>query len=43
MEAPDDATMAKINLVIGSHGAVRSETLKAFIEKEFHQMVASLP
>jgi uncharacterized protein with GYD domain len=42
-EAPDDETMAKIQLALGSLGNVRSETLRAFTETEYRKIVASLP
>jgi uncharacterized protein with GYD domain len=42
-EGPDDETMAKAALAIGSLGNVRSETLRAFTEDEFRKIVASLP
>jgi uncharacterized protein with GYD domain len=42
-EAPDDATIAKLLLSIGSLGNVRTETLRAFTEDEYRKMVASLP
>jgi uncharacterized protein with GYD domain len=42
-EAPDDETMAKIQLALGSLGNVRSETLRAFTEAEYRKIVAALP
>ena len=42
-EAPDDETLAKIALAIGSGGAVRTETLRAFPEDEYRKIVAALP
>jgi len=42
-EAPNDETMAKICLAIGSMGNVRTQTLRAFEEKEYHKIIASLP
>ncbi len=42
-EAPDDETIAKIQLALGSLGNVRSETLRAFTEKEYRKIVADLP
>ncbi|HHT9119765.1 MAG TPA: GYD domain-containing protein [Candidatus Hypogeohydataceae bacterium YC41] len=41
--APDDKTMAKAALAIGSLGNIRTETLRAFTEDENRQIVASLP
>lgn len=42
-EGPDDETMAKIALAIGSAGNVRSETLRAFTEDEYRKIIAALP
>jgi uncharacterized protein with GYD domain len=42
MEAPDDETLAKIVLTLNSRGNSRSETLRAFTEDEFRQIVAAL-
>ncbi len=43
IEAPDDETVAKASLAIGSLGNVRIETLRAFTEEEYRQIVGSLP
>jgi uncharacterized protein with GYD domain len=42
-EAPDDAAAAKIALTIGSAGNVTTETLRAFSEDEYREIVAALP
>ena len=42
-EAPDDETIARLALAIGSKGNVRSETLRAFTMDEFRKMVAAIP
>ena len=42
-EAPDDATVAKLLLVVGAQGNVKTETLRAFTEDEFRKVIASLP
>ena len=42
-EAPNDETMAKLNLAIGSTGNITTETLRAFTEDEFRQLVATMP
>ena len=42
-EAPNDETMAKIALGVGSLGNVQTETLRAFAEDEFRAMIAKLP
>jgi uncharacterized protein with GYD domain len=42
-EAPDDETIARLTLSLGAEGNVRTETLRAFTEAEFHKLVAALP
>ena len=42
-EAPDDGTAAKAALALGSQGNVRSETLRAFTEDEFRNIISALP
>ena len=42
-EAPDDETASKVALTIGSAGAVRTETLRAFTEDEYRKIIAALP
>ena len=42
-EVPDDETMAKVLLSIGSQGSSRGETLRAFTEDEYRKIVAALP
>ena len=42
-EAPDDHAAAKIALTIGSAGNVTTETLRAFTEDEYREIVAALP
>ncbi len=42
-EAPDDETVTKLVLMIGSGGAVRTETLRAYTEDEYRKIIASLP
>ncbi len=42
IEAPDDETMAKLSLEVGSRGNSRSETLRAFNEDDFRRIVAAL-
>ncbi len=43
VEAPDDETVATASLAIGSLGNVRIETLRAFTEDEYGQIVSTLP
>jgi uncharacterized protein with GYD domain len=42
-EAPDDATMTKFLLTLGSSGNVSTETLRIFPEAEYKSIVAGLP
>ena len=42
-EAPDEQTAARAALALGSRGAVRSETLRAFTEDEYRQIITTLP
>jgi len=35
--------MAKLTLVIGSLGDVRTETLRVFTEEEYRKIIAALP
>jgi uncharacterized protein with GYD domain len=42
-EAPDDHAAAKIALTIGNAGNVTTETLRAFTEDEYREIVAALP
>lgn len=43
LEAPNDETAVKIAAAICTQGNVRSETLRAFTETEFRQIVSALP
>jgi len=43
VEAPDDETIAKLTLAMGSLGNVRTETLRAFTEDEYRKIIADLP
>ena len=42
-EAPNDETLARLVLSIGSKGNVRTETLRAFTEDEYRKIVVNLP
>jgi uncharacterized protein with GYD domain len=42
-EAPDDTTAAKVALTVGAAGNVTTETLRAFTEDEYREIVAALP
>ena len=41
-ETPDDATAARFLLLLGSVGAVRTTTMKAFPEPAYREIIASL-
>ena len=43
IEAPDDETIAKYALAVGSRGAVSTETLRAFPEDEYRKIISELP
>jgi len=43
IEAPDDTAAAKVALTVGSAGNVTTETLRAFTEDEYREIVAALP
>ncbi len=43
IEAPDDEAVAKASMAIGSQGNVRIETLRAFSEDQYRDLVAALP
>jgi uncharacterized protein with GYD domain len=43
VEAPDDATLARISLSLAAQGGVRTETLRAFTEDEYRKIISSLP
>jgi uncharacterized protein with GYD domain len=42
VEAPDDATAARISASIGKQGNVRAETLRAFAEHEYREILSGL-
>ena len=42
-EAPNDDAIAKVALLTGSKGSVRSETLRAFPEDEYRKIITALP
>ena len=43
MDAPNSETAAKIILAVTSGGAVSTETLTAFSEEEYRQIISELP
>ena len=42
LEAADDETAAKLALMLGSGGSIRTETLRAFTEDEYRQIIGAL-
>jgi len=42
LEAPDDETFAKAILTLGSKGAIRTETLKAFNEAQYRKIIDAI-
>ncbi len=42
VEAPDDATLARINLSLASKGGVRTETSRAFTEDEYRKIISGI-
>lgn len=42
IEAPDDATLARINLSLASKGGTRTETMRAFTEDEYRKIIAGV-
>jgi uncharacterized protein with GYD domain len=41
-EAPDDAVAARFTLKLGQDGNIRTQTLKAFPEQAFREIIASV-
>ena len=42
-EAPDSKTAAKVALALASQGAIRGQTLRAYTEDEYREILAELP
>ena len=42
VEAPDDAALAKVMLELAAAGGIRSQTLKAFPENEYRDIIGGL-
>ena len=42
-EAPDDETAARLALTLGMMGYVRSETMRAFTEDEYRDIIDGIP
>jgi uncharacterized protein with GYD domain len=43
VEAPNDETLARLLIVTGMQGNLRTKTVRAFTEDEFRRIIASLP
>lgn len=43
VEAPNDETVAKVELLRAATGAVRTKTMRAFTEEAVRKTIASLP
>ncbi len=43
IEGPDDETVARALLSLGSQGNVQTETLRAFTESEYRKITGSVP
>ncbi len=43
IEAPDDATYARVMLSMGSKGGVRTDSLSAFPEDEYRKIITEIP
>jgi uncharacterized protein with GYD domain len=43
VEAPDSVTAAKVLITIGMQGSISTETLQAFTEDEYREIIAALP
>lgn len=42
VEAPDDATLARVSLKLAAQGTVRTETLRAFTEDEYRKIMSGV-
>ena len=42
LEAPDDIALAKVLLMLGSKGSVRTTTMRAFTESEYREIVGAV-
>lgn len=43
VEAPSDEVVAKVSVILGSKGNVRTKTCRAFTEAEYRKLIKSLP
>ena len=42
-DAPNDEAVAKVSLMLGAQGNVRTQTFRAFTEAEYRKLIQSLP
>jgi uncharacterized protein with GYD domain len=42
-DAPNDEVVARVNLILGAKGSVRTQTSRAFTEAEYRKIVSSIP
>jgi uncharacterized protein with GYD domain len=43
VEVPNDEAVAKLMLIAGAKGSIRTTTLRAFTEDEYRKIIAELP
>src|SRR5712692_7335838 len=43
VDAPNDEVVAKVSLMLGAKGSVRTHTSRAFTEAEYRKIISSLP
>ena len=43
IEVPNDEAAASVLLALGSHGSIRSKTMRVFTEEEYRGIVGNLP
>ncbi len=43
VDAPNDEVVAKVSLMLGSKGNVKTRTSRAFTESEYRKLIQSLP
>jgi uncharacterized protein with GYD domain len=43
VDAPNDEVVAKVSLMLGAKGSIRTKTSRAFTEAEYKKIISSLP
>lgn len=43
VDAPNDEVVARVSLMLGAKGSIRTKTSRAFTEAEYKKIVSSLP